>query len=159
MQRHRACMTKICIIATFIMVLACRAAAQSTDDSGTKVKIIALEQLWYQSFQSHDTRAIDSILDNTVLLVNSDGSMQTKAAFLADMRTRFSKPLSSQTVTVPESVQVRVFGTTALAIGLYRVRGIDHGHAYSRRERFMDTWKYRSGAWVIVGSQATPVLR
>jgi len=149
---------KIYIFAILVGTLAFHASAQSTADGGTKAKIIALEQLWYQSFQSHDTRAIDFILDNTVLLVNSDGSMQTKAGFLAAMKTQFSKPLTSQTVTVPESMEVRVFGTTALAIGVYRVQGIAHGRTYSRRERFMDTWKYKSGTWVIIGTEATPVL-
>ncbi len=151
-------MKKICIFTILVGILALHASAQSSTDGGTKAKIIALEQLWYQSFQSHDTRAIDSIIENTVLLVNSDGSVQTKAAFLIDMKTAFSKPLSSQTVPVPGSMEVRVFGTTAVVTGVYRVQGIARGRTYSRRERFMDTWKCKSGTWVIVGTEATPVL-
>lgn len=152
-------MRKICVLAILVGGLTCHAWAQSTADSGTKAKIIALEQLWHESIEKHDTRAIDSILDNTVLLINYDGSVQTKGDYLATTKLRFSKPSTWQPTVGFGPVEVRVFGTTAIATGVYGVKGIEHGQAYSRRERFMDTWKYKSGSWVIVGTQATPVLR
>lgn len=151
-------MRRICIFAILIGALAGPAPAQSKADAETKAKIIALEQLWYQSFQRHDSRAIDSILDNTALLTNYDGSIQTKADYLASMKTGFSKPSDLQPVEIAESMEVRVFGTTGIAIGVYRIKGIEHGKTYSRRERFMDTWKCLSGSWVIIGTAATPVL-
>jgi hypothetical protein len=55
-------------------------------------------------------------------------------------------------------LKVKVFGTTAIAVGEMRIKGIEQGRLYLRRERFLDTWKYDNGGWTIVGTQATPVL-
>jgi len=40
-----------------------------------------------------------------------------------------------------------------------RVKGVENGKSYTRRERFVDTWLYKKGNWVCVGTDATPVLR
>jgi ketosteroid isomerase-like protein len=152
-------MKRTCILATLICAIgAVCAFAQSDVDAGTKSRIATLEKLWFESFTGKDTKAIDSILDNSVILVNSDGSTQTKGDFLAGLKDTFAQPNSLQPQTSPGSMRVTVFGTTAVATGVYSVKGIDHGKPYLRRERFVDTWKCRAGLWLIVGSQATPVL-
>jgi len=132
--------------------------AQSERDAATRSRIAALEELWYESFRTSDTKAIDSILDTSVLLVNSDGSMQTKAEYLAALKSSFSQTPADQPQVTEESLRIKVFGATAIATGVYRVKGIDHGRPYEHRERFLDTWKFRDGSWAIVGTQATPVL-
>ena len=54
------------------------------DDGGAAVlsKIIALEKAWNQAYKAGDIRALDSILDNEIVLINDDGSVQSKAQFL-----------------------------------------------------------------------------
>jgi hypothetical protein len=39
-----------------------------------------------------------------------------------------------------------------------RVKGVEGGKAYTRHERFVDTWLLKHGNWVCVGTGATPVL-
>ena len=51
-----------------------------------------------------------------------------------------------------------MFGTAAIATGVMRVKGVEGGKSYTRRERFVDTWIYKGGTWVCVGTNATPVL-
>jgi ketosteroid isomerase-like protein len=143
-----------------MLILICgiagRISAQSEAGIAVKSKIAALEELWYEAYKGRDTKAIDSILDNSVLLVNDDGSVQTKGDFLADMKGMFSQPTAPQ--VTPESFEVRTFGTTVIATGVYRIKGIERGKPYTRRIRFLDTWKYKGGSWLIIGTQATPVL-
>jgi len=131
------------------------ASGQETD--ATKSKIIALEQLWNQAYKAGDTKALDSILDNGIILVNDDGSVQTKKEFLASVNTSPAQSSQEQQVS-PESLAVHVFGTTAIATGVMRVKGTENGKAYTRRERFVDTWVLKGGNWVCVGTDATPVL-
>jgi hypothetical protein len=38
-----------------------------------------------------------------------------------------------------------------------RVKGVEGGKAYTRRERFVDTWMLKNGTWVCIGTDATPV--
>jgi len=133
--------------------------AQQESESATKSKIVALEQAWNQAYKSADTKALDAILDNGIVLVNDDGSVQTKAEFLASIKSSPSQPGSQEQQVVPESMSVRVFGNTAIATGVFRAKGVEGGKAYSRRERFVDTWVYKGGQWRCVGTNATPILR
>jgi ketosteroid isomerase-like protein len=97
----------------------CTSAQES--DSAVKSKVIALEKLWNQAYKSGDTKALDSILDEGIVLVNDDGSMQTKTEFLASVK---SAPATVQQQQVsPESFNVHVYGNVAIATGIMRVKG------------------------------------
>ncbi len=131
------------------------APAQNDDDSGVQSRIVALEKAWNQAYKAGDRRALDAILDKDIVLINDDGSVQTKAEFLAGI----TKAVSSQEQQVaPESMSVHVFGNVAIASGVFRAKGTEAGKSYVRRERFVDTWLYRGGKWVCVATNATPVL-
>jgi ketosteroid isomerase-like protein len=90
-------------------------------------------------------------------MVNDDGSVQTKTDFLASVKESLAQPSSQQQVA-PESLNVHVFGTAAIATGVMRVKGVEGGKPYTRHVRFGDTWIYNRGTWVCVGTNATPVL-
>ena len=145
-------------LTSFLLVLVCTTAAivMGQNDTGSDVqsKIIALEKAWNQAYKLGDVRALDTLLDEQIVLINDDGSVQTKPEFLAGV-----KPSKSQEQQVaPESMSVHVFGNTAIATGMFRAKGVEAGKAYVRRERFVDTWIYTGGKWVCVASDATPVL-
>jgi ketosteroid isomerase-like protein len=138
----------------FVCVTALFVPAQNDTSSGVQSKIIALEKAWNQAYKLGDTRALDDILDDQIVLINDDGSVQSKAEFLASVQ-----PAKSQEQQVaPESMSVRVFGTTAIATGVFRAKGVEAGKPYVRRERFVDTWVNKGGKWVCVATNATPVL-
>ncbi len=126
-------------------------------DAAAQSRIVALEQLWNQAYKSGDTKALDSILDDAIVLVNDDGSVQTKAEFLASVKSSMSQSNAQQQQVAPESLAVHVFGNVAIATGVMRVKGTENGKSYSRRERFVDTWLKKGGGWVCVGTNATPV--
>jgi ketosteroid isomerase-like protein len=151
-------MKRILLHAILICAFAGFNSAQSDRDTGTTATILGLERLWFESFATKDTRAIDSILDSSVLLVNFDGSTQTKGDYLASLKVQFAQADWAESQTLPVSMKVKVFGTTAIATGVYEIKGVKRGKPYIRRDRFVDTWKYRGGLWLIVGTQATPVL-
>lgn len=144
----------------FLMAMVCATAtivaAQDDTNAAVRSKIIALEKAWNQAYKAVDTRALDSILDNEVVLINDDGSVQTKAEFLASVKS--SNPNSQEQQVSPESMSVHVFGNTAISTGVFRAKGVEGGKSYVRRERFVDTWLYRNGKWVCVATNATPIL-
>jgi ketosteroid isomerase-like protein len=142
----------------FLLALLCVAGsfavAQDNSNTGVQSKIIALEKAWNQAYKLGDTRALDGILDDQIVLINDDGTVQTKAEFLASV-----KPAKSQEQQVaPESMSVHVFGNTAIATGVFRAKGVEAGKPYVRRERFVDTWVDKGGKWSCVATNATPVL-
>jgi ketosteroid isomerase-like protein len=146
-------------LTSFLLALVCATAilalTQEDADPGVQSKIIALEKAWNQAYKLGDNRALDTLLDGRIVLINDDGTVQTKAEFLAGI-----KPSKSQEQQVaPESMSVHVFGNTAIATGVFRAKGVAGGKPYVRRERFVDTWVYTGGKWACVATDATPVLR
>lgn len=125
------------------------------NDPAVQSKIIALEKAWNQAYKIADTKALDALLDNAIVLVNDDGSVQTKKEFLASLRATNSQ----EQQVAPESMNVRVFGNTAIASGVMRVKGVEGGKPYVRREQFVDTWVNKGGRWVCIATDATPVLQ
>jgi ketosteroid isomerase-like protein len=144
---------KLLLFVMLLGLLTSVAAAQ--DDSGTESKIIAMEKAWNRAFKFRDTKALDAILDDSLVLVNDDGSLQSKAAFLTLVRT--AKPSDDQQVS-PESLKVHVAGDVAIATGVFRTKGTEDGKPYLRRDRFIDTWVNKDGVWVCMSASATPVL-
>jgi len=143
-----------------LMVVVCSMTllmpAQDDSESALRSKIVALEKAWNQAYKAGDIRALDSILDNNIVLVNDDGSVQTKSEFLGSVKA--TRNNSQEQQVSPESMSVHVYGTTAIATGVFRAKGVESGKSYVRRERFVDTWMYRENRWVCVASNATPVL-
>jgi ketosteroid isomerase-like protein len=139
-----------------LILLLCAPAllVSAQDETGVQSKIIALEKAWNQAYKLGDKNAISAILDDAIVIVNDDGTLQSKAEFLAGV-----KPSQSQEQQVaPESLRVHMAGNVALATGVFRTKGVEKGKAYETRDRFIDTWVNKGGAWVCVSAAATPVL-
>jgi len=128
--------------------------AWAEDDASVESKIIAIEKAWNQAYKLRDKKALSELLHDSIVLVNDDGSLQSKSAFLASVDA--AKPSDEQQAE-PESISVHVFGTVAIATGVFREKGVENGKAYVRRNRFVDTWVNRGGSWVCVAASATPV--
>ena len=59
----------------------------------------------------------------------------------------------------PEFLKVNVHGNVAVASGVLRVKGVEAGKPYTRRERFVDTWLHKGDNWVCIATDATPIVR
>jgi ketosteroid isomerase-like protein len=126
------------------------------DRTSIQTKIIALEKAWNQAFKYRDKKALAEILDDSMILANDDGSLQSRTAFMAGVN---GAPPSDDQQAQPESMSVRVFGDVAIATGIFLTKGIVKGKPYVRRIRFVDTWMSKGGSWVCIAASATPVQR
>jgi ketosteroid isomerase-like protein len=139
---------------TLILVLALACAttascAQDTSDPDAASKVVALENLWNQAAEAKDLEALDRILDDAFVFVDSAGKLLTKADVMANVK-------SSQGIRATfESIIVRLHGDTAIVTGIYKISGIERGKPFVRRNRFVDTWLYKNRSWVSVASLAT----
>jgi ketosteroid isomerase-like protein len=138
-----------------LLVIATIPLAAQEQTVSIESKIVAMEKAWNQAYKFRDKKALGEILQDSVVLVNDDGSMQTKALFLATMGA--AKPSDEQQAE-PESISVRVFGDVAIATGIFREKGIENGKPYAKRNRFVDTWINRNGSWTCASASATPTL-
>jgi ketosteroid isomerase-like protein len=125
------------------------------DSTGAETMIVALEKAWNQAYKLGDAKSLDSLLDDSVVLINDDGSVQTKSEFLGSLKAAST---SQDQQVAPESMAVHMHGNNiAVATGVFQAKGVEKGKHYIRRERFVDTWVYKTGKWVCVASNATPV--
>jgi hypothetical protein len=140
-----------------IMICGAFLLAYGQDDanSGAITKVLALEHAWNQAEKTKDTMALDALFDNLLVYVDYDGTLRTKAEFLAQVKSSDSQP--QQEIT--ESMNARAFKGSVVVTGIYVARGTDHGRPYVRRGRFIDTWIFEDQGWHCVASQATPILR
>jgi hypothetical protein len=136
--------------------LAVSIAAEDDNGSAAQSKVLALESAWNIAEEKSDVRALDLIFDNSMIYIDEDGTLLSKAQFLARIRNTRTQMQS----LVTQTIAVRIYGgATAVVVGSYRARGMEHNKAYLREGRFMDTWVLREGAWICVVAQSTPLTR
>jgi ketosteroid isomerase-like protein len=93
-----------------------------------------------------DKEALEDLLADDFVLVNSSGQRQTKAELIAD----FTKPgFKLEPFVVEEAVEL-FWSDGAVMGGVARIRGVDGGQAYDLRLRFSDIWAKRGGKWRVV---------
>lgn len=141
------------VILRLIPFLLCASAALAqqaglTDDGG---KILALEKAWNHALEEKDSKALDQLLASTFVSIESDGSISSKAEFLAGIKAPDYKP--SQVVT--EKTDVQVYGNAAVVTGIFRVKEVKNGKTRVRRERFTDVWVKMGAGWQCVATQST----
>src|SRR6202167_1777777 len=139
-----------------ILLLLCATSAFSfaqDDDAGARAQVLGLEKTWNQAYKAGDVKALSSILDNSLVLVEDDGSLKTKSEFLASVKAANA----NDEQVASESLTVRVFGNTAIAIGVIAVKEAKGGKTVVRRERFIDTWINKNGSWICIATDATPM--
>jgi ketosteroid isomerase-like protein len=149
-------MTVLCVVAVSILALLCAPAppvSAQDSDATARAQVLALEKAWNQAYKAGDAKALSAILDNSLVLVEDDGSLKTKSEFLATVKSS----TGNDEQVAPESLTVRVFGNTAIAIGVIAVKATKGGKTVTHRERFIDTWINRNGSWVCIATDATPM--
>ncbi|HEY6370344.1 MAG TPA: nuclear transport factor 2 family protein [Candidatus Sulfotelmatobacter sp.] len=140
------------VLSLFLLLWTVPQAAPHPDAEQTK--ILALENAWNQAEEYKDMKALDSLLDSTLVYVDYDGSMMDKEQFMKSIKAPSLHPEQ----IVNESMTAHVYGDSAVVTGLYREKGEKNGKPYLRRGRFTDTWVYHGGAWVCVASQSTLIM-
>jgi hypothetical protein len=141
----------------WLLVLLCAMSlpgwAQEGAGSAAATAVRTLEQEWVEAQSHNDNRALDLIFDNALVYIEY-GRLVSKGDYL--LRVRSAKPQVQQIVMEP--MTVRTFGSTVIVIGSYRETNVKDGKPLLRRWRFVDTWVYEQGRWMLVAAAAAPLL-
>ena len=146
-------------IGACIGILACAAslfvAAQDHTHADAQSNILAPEHAWDQAQEPGDIKALCALFDDSLVFVDCDGKILTKAQYL----DRVKMDSSHLQEIVAESMNVQMLGNTAIVVGTYRAKGVENGKPYLRRRRFVDIWMLQGALWICVAAEATPVLQ
>jgi Domain of unknown function (DUF4440) len=147
------------IRAVTVVVFACNlmlAAQVAVPDPRTeKSKLIALENAWNQAQIHRDGDALNKLVVDTFVYTDWDGTLMTKAQFIAD-----SKDPSVQTTSVSnDAVDVYFYPGVAVVTGAYHAKGINKGKPFDHYGRFTDTWILSGGQWQCVASHTNLIKK
>jgi len=115
--------------------------------------VLDLEHQWGKAVTASNGKALEPLLASEFVYFGSDGSMQTKAEFIA-LAAKFKWQVNE---AVDE--KVRVYGNTAIATGVWTGKGTDPGgKPINGHERYVDTWvKMPDGKWQCVAATGIPI--
>jgi hypothetical protein len=141
-----ACLCLILVCATSL------SPAQAAPEGGAATAIRALEHEWFDGQSSRNNGALDLLFDNELVYVEY-GRLVTKGDYLS--RVKVAEPGASQVVM--EAMTVRMFGDTAVTVGTYYEKNISGNNTHPKRWRFVDTWVFKRGRWMLVAAAAAPL--
>jgi len=98
-----------------------------------------------------DIAALDDILSDDLSYTHATGVHETKAEFIAKLK---SGQLKYESLT-PEDMLVRVYGTTGVVTGVARVKVQVKGEPLSFQLRFTDVYVKKGDRWQMVAWHAT----
>jgi hypothetical protein len=116
--------------------------------------VAAVEQRRLDALLTADIHALDEMIDEQCTHIESNGTLRTKTAFLADVAKR---AFSFHLFEIEEN-HIRIFDDTAVVAGTYRnivrVRGTPNPVKHARHLR---VYVNRGGSWKLVAHQATEI--
>ncbi len=132
---------------TLVLAAPALAAATKGDLERDTQAIIAGERAWGQAFVTGDAPAVERLLADDFIGIDTKGNRYDKASALRDVRE--GPQLTSDNVT---NIVVRVYGNTAVAqADEHEIGPAPENKRYERV--FTDTWIKINGQWRIVAAE------
>lgn len=130
-----------------VLALACAPGAFAAEP------IDKVDASWNELRQRSDVDGLDRLMDERFVLVHSDGRVQYKADYIAELRTRtrVNGPILN------EDVKIRSYGNTAVVNGVSVQSAVSNGQPWSGRFRFTRVWQQQDGGWKIISSHSSRI--
>lgn len=93
-----------------------------------------------------DGRALERLLADDYVLINSRGDLETKTDLIRD----YTAPGFTLEPFVVEAPVERLWRDGAVLGGIATLKGLDQGRRYEARLRFADVWARRGGRWQVI---------
>jgi ketosteroid isomerase-like protein len=127
--------------------------AQAGAHGKAEQQVIQAEKDRFAAIVNADEAALNKLLADDLTYTHSNANMQTKAQFIADVK---SGAIDYVTMQPNESDwKVRVLGNVAIVNGTANVNVIDHGNNLKFKIRYTNDHVNRGGSWQMVNWQST----
>ena len=136
------------------LLVATQLLAQNSH-SEAETKILALENAWNQAQLRHDATALSSLLPETFVYTDYDGTVMTKAQFLADLKDTSYVA----TLVANENVHVFAYDNAAVVTGTYHTKGKYKGKPFEHWGRFTDMWIFENNLWQCAASHTSLIKK
>lgn len=143
-------MFRLSVVVIAVVVLATPRAFAEADKSQQEIR--AMEKLWNESRVRADVAALDRLLADGWTVTHGDGTINTKAEYLADLKSGDRKFFAD---VKQDDFSVRIYGDTAVAAGLSDSKVEYKGKPSGGALRFTRVYVKRDGRWLMIVSHAT----
>jgi ketosteroid isomerase-like protein len=145
--------TVLFIISVMLPGLLPPAAGQSKpqDLRSVELEIKNLETRRFQAMTRADVPALENLLSNDLVYTHATGWRQSKAEFLASLRTGEIQYHS----IASDNVKVRVYGSTAVVTGTASIKAKAKGQELSVELVYLEAFVKQDGRWQLVAWQST----
>lgn len=134
---------------TLLLMLALASGAAWAQDPA----LAARDASWNTLRQSGDAAALARIIDDRFVLVHSDGRVQHKGDYLAELSSR--KRVNGAIRNA--EVRIREYGDAAVVNGISVQSAVSDGKPWRGTFRFTRVWIKRQGEWMLVSSHSSRV--
>ena len=152
------------VIVALVIAAALGASAQTPDtkpkpapakpaDGSVEQTLMKIERDALAALLKKDIAAFGRIFADDAVVITPDGSPQTKAQLLADVKSGDLVVESSEI----SDMKVRAYGDTAVVTYVTTDKGKFKGQDISGRYRWTDVFVRRGGTWQIVAGHGTPI--
>ncbi|MBI4962603.1 MAG: nuclear transport factor 2 family protein [Desulfomonile tiedjei] len=117
----------------------------------TTQDIIQLEQKWASAVSGHDVATLEKLLADNLTHIHATGRVETKAQFIDAIRSGDRK----YAPIVPEDLNVRIFGDTAIVTGKFDLKVVSKGKEITGVNLFTHVFAKTPAGWQLVAHQAT----
>jgi ketosteroid isomerase-like protein len=139
-------------VSTLILALVLAAAAAAIGSGDVRGEVLAIERQWNESRAHADVAALDRLLVDDWTVTHANGTTDTKAKYLADLKSGARTFTGSVT---EDDVVVRVYGDTAVVAGSSDSTVMFNGQRQGGKLHFTRVYVKRGSAWKMIVSHAT----
>jgi ketosteroid isomerase-like protein len=143
------------ILVSALVVVLSTSSLPAADEKSKDVEhtILKLEQQWGDALVKRDQATIDHIAGADWVLIDTEGSILSKAKVDSDLK---SGTIAFESFQL-DDLKVRVFGDTVIAYGLETEKSKYDGKDTSGQYRFTDVFIKRDGRWQAVSTHMSRV--
>jgi ketosteroid isomerase-like protein len=128
-------------------------AGKRSPTAGSERELLKVNREYDAALVGGDTAALGRIYGDEFTYTSTGGEVLNKAQQIELLRSGALKIESGAS----ESVEVRLYGDTALVLGYFKAKGKFKGQAFDSTERYISVWVKRGGRWQLVAEQGTSV--
>lgn len=142
-------------LALVLSTIACTQAALRPGGSTAESEVRLAEEQRFTAMTKPDFAALDTLLDNDLTYVHTSGELQTKAEFVAMLR---SGDLVYESIS-PSEVHFRVHEDMAVANGRSQMRVRSASGESTFEIRFIEVYVRHGRRWLLTAWQSTRLPR
>lgn len=117
-------------------------------------EVLSAEEGWTQAHLKTDRDALDRLMHPDYTIIKPNGEVWNKEKVLAS----YVPGKRNWTEASSSDHSVRIYGNTAIVIGLWRAKGVNNGELFEYSARYTSLWVKGEGRLMMVSDQSTEIL-